>query len=108
VQLAGEQLVDHRRPRCVELMRGSGRTPARNAVGLLDEHNGHPYRVCDARHGDKVFRLYASSCAVTENERGRRLICVVQVRVRNAERRVDRERFHREDAATFNPEEAAP
>ena len=37
VQLAREQVVDHRGPRSIELMRGRGSTPSRDAVGLLDE-----------------------------------------------------------------------
>jgi hypothetical protein len=99
-QLACEQVVDHRRPRCIELMRGCGSTPTRYPVGLLDERDAQSHRVCDARHRNKIFRLQPTACAVTEDERGPRLICAVQVRVRRAERRADLERLHRDDAAT--------
>jgi hypothetical protein len=104
VQLASNQMVDHRRPRCVELMRWSGRTPTRDPVGLLDERDAHSRRVCNVRSRNKILRLHPATGAVTENERGPRLSCVVQVRVRRAERRVDLERLHRGDAATrINP-----
>ncbi len=90
-------------------MRRCGSTPSFNAVGLLDEHDAQSRRMCGARRSYKVSRLYASARAVTENERGPRLSCVVQVRVRDAERRVDLERLHGDDAATsFNPGGAAP
>ena len=90
-------------------MRGSGRAPARNPVGLLDEDDSHARRMCDVRDGDKVSRLYATTCTVTENERNTRLIRFVQVCVRGSERRGDLERLHRRDGATpINPGGAAP
>ena len=99
-QLACDQVVDHRRPRRIELMRRSGRTPTRDPVGLLDERDAQSHRVCNARHRDKILRLHPATSAVTEDERGPRVVCATQMRVRRSERRVDLERLHRGDAAT--------
>ena len=58
------------------------RTPARDPIRLLDERNAHSHRVCDTRHRDEILRLHPATGAVTEDERGPRLICAVQMRVR--------------------------
>ena len=49
-QLARKQMVDHRRPRCIELTHGCRCTPTGDPIGLLDERNAHPLRMCDVRH----------------------------------------------------------
>jgi hypothetical protein len=109
VQLACDQMIDHRRPRCIELTRGCGSTPARDPVGLLDERDAYSHGVCDERHRGEVFRQHPATGSVTEDERCPRLICAVQVSVRGSERRVDLERLHRHDGATpVNPGGAAP
>ena len=93
-------MIDHRRPRSIELMCRSGRTPTRDPVGLFDERDAQSNRVCNVRNRNKILRLHPATGAMTENERGRRLGCLVQVRVRRAERRIDLDRLHRGDAAT--------
>ena len=99
-QHACDHVVDHRSPRRIELMRRSGRTPTRDPVGLLDERHAQSHRSRNARHGNKILRLHPATSAVTEDERGPRVVCATQMRVRRSERRVDLERLHRGDAAT--------
>ncbi len=101
-QLACNQMVDHRRPRGIEVMRGSGRTPTRDPVGLLDERDAQTQRVRDVRRRNEILRLHPTACTVTEHERGPRLVCAVQIRLRRPEGRVDLELLHRADAATSN------
>ena len=109
MQLACDQTIDHRHPRCIELTRGCGSTPARDPVGLLDERDAYSHGVCDERHRGEVFRQHPATRTVAEHERGTRLSRFVQVSLRGSERRVDLERLHRDDGATsFNPEGAAP
>ena len=56
-------------------MRRCGRTPARDPVGLLDERDAQSDRVRDARRRDKILRLHPAARAVTEDERGPRVVC---------------------------------
>jgi hypothetical protein len=88
-ELAFEQVVDHRRPGSIELMRGCWRTPARHAIRLLDERNADSHRVRGLRHRNEIFRLHAAACAVAEHERSPRLVCVLDVRRSRTGRRAD-------------------
>jgi len=109
VQLACDQMIDHRHPSCVELMCRSGRAPARNPVRLLDERDAYTHGMCDERHRGEVFRQHPATCTVTEHERSTRLSRFVQVGVGASERGVDLERLHQLDGAMpINPGEAAP
>ena len=71
MQLGSDQTVEHGGPRRIEVMRGCGRTPPRNAVGLLDERDAHSQGVCDSRHGGKVLRLHPATGTVTKDEPAR-------------------------------------
>ena len=88
-QVARGEVLDHRGPRGVELMRRRRRTSARDAIGLFDEHGAEPCRVGGSRGGDEVPRADSASCAVTEDERSPRRVVRLQVRSRRAERRFD-------------------
>ena len=54
-QLGREQVVDHRRPRRIELARRCGSSPPRHPVGLFDERHAQSHLVCNARDRNKIF-----------------------------------------------------
>ena len=93
-QLAREQVLDHRRPRSVELVRGRGCAPARDPIGLLDQRDAQPDGLRGSRRCDEVLRLHSAACAVAEDERCPRAACTLDVRSRQAERRLDLDRLH--------------
>ena len=102
-QLVRAQMLDDRRPGRVELVRRGGRAPAGDAVRLLDERDGESLRLCRLRRGHEVRRRHASAGAVTENERAARPLDGVQMHVRRAVRRLDRERGHARTISTAPP-----
>ena len=63
------QVLDHRDPGRVELVRRRRRAPAGDAVGLLDERDAEAERQRRARRRDQVAGVDAAAGAVTEHER---------------------------------------
>ena len=90
-------------------MRRRGRASPCDAVRLLDEHDGHTERQCNARGRCEIRRIHAAAGPVTEHECRACIGRSVDVRSCAAERRVDFERVHKDDAATqISPGEVAP
>ena len=74
-------------------MRGCRATFSRDAVGLLDESNAESRRVRGLRGRNDISCCDPAAGAMTEHERGLRLVGAVQVRVGRAEWSVDLERI---------------
>src|SRR5207302_1056367 len=98
-QIVRDQVLDHRLPRRVELMRRCGTASPRYAVRLLDESDRDSRRMRDPRDRDKVSRGDPAAGAVTEDEGASRIVDALEMRPRRAERSVDLELLHRGDAA---------
>jgi hypothetical protein len=102
-------MLDDRRPRGIELMRRRRRPATGNPVRLLDEHDAQADRLRGARRREEILRLHTAACAMTEDERSTRVVRALDVRLRDAERRVDLERLHGTMLpCRLNPGGAAP
>jgi hypothetical protein len=88
------QLGDDGLPRRVEMRRGRGRAPARDAIRLLDERNRDVDRKCHGSRREEILRRNASSRSVAEHEYALRTLDIMDVRVRRAVRGIDYERRH--------------
>jgi hypothetical protein len=94
LQLVLAQVVDHGRPRSVELSRRRGRAAPGDAVGLLDEGDIEPFRARDIGGRDEVSRGHASAGTVTEHQRGARLVGPMEMDARPTVRSVELEACH--------------
>jgi SMI1 / KNR4 family (SUKH-1) len=82
-------VLDDRDPGSVQLRREGRRAPTRDAVGLLDQGDGDPFREGGLPRRHEIRCLDASSGPVTENESRAWLVRVVQVRARRPVRGVE-------------------
>ena len=94
LQLACAQLVDHVDPGGVELVSGSRRAPAGDAVGLLDERDADADCERGSRRGEQIRGAHSAAGPVPEHERGARRLRRMQVHVRLSVTRLDRQRVH--------------
>ncbi|MEA2495364.1 MAG: hypothetical protein QOJ29_3275 [Thermoleophilaceae bacterium] len=63
------QVLDHREPGGVELLRGRGRAAARDAVRLFDEGDGQTALLRGLLRGGQVRRAHPSPGPVAEDQR---------------------------------------
>jgi hypothetical protein len=85
-ELAIAELSEHAEPRGVELVRRCRTAPARHPVRLLDEHDADPGRERSVLRRDEIRRLHTAARTVSEHERRRRLVDLMDVRPRGTER----------------------
>jgi hypothetical protein len=88
-QLDGAQMLEHRRPVGVELRRAGRRTPAGDAVRLLDQRDADPFGAGGVRCGDEIRRLHTAGGSVTKDESAARLVDEVEVDAGRAVRSLD-------------------
>lgn len=62
------ELLGHRQPRLVQLLRRRGRSAAGHPVRLFDEYDVHPCGLHRVRHRDQVFRAKTTAGAVAEKQ----------------------------------------
>ena len=94
LQFACAQLVDHVDPGGVELVSGSRRAPAGDAVGLLDERDADADCERGSRRGEQIRGAHSAAGPMPEHERGARRLSRMQVHVRLSVTRLDRQRGH--------------
>ena len=88
------QLGYDRDPRRVELRSRRRAAPARDAVGLLDEHDAQARRQRHVGRGDQVASADTAAGAVAEDERPGRAALAVDVGPRGPVRSLDLELAH--------------
>ena len=86
--------LDHGRPGDVEVGRRGRRTPAGDAVGLLDECDGEPRRDGYVFRPDEILRPDAATCAVPEHDDASWVANLGDVRLRRTEGGAEHENRH--------------
>ena len=77
------------------MVRGGGRTPFRDAVGLLDESDAGSFCERDLGDGDEVRRGDSSRGSVPEDQRSSGVLDLVQMCLREPVRCLDLDDGHR-------------
>jgi hypothetical protein len=100
-QRARTQVVDHSRPRRVELARRGRRAASRDAVRLLNERDAYVLVERDVSGSCEVGRPDATGCSVAEDKRAARFGGSVDVRPRCSVGRGNVNRRHALDRRSF-------